>query len=284
MNIPERIVNPRIQMFPEALGTAPGRGRMQGRHVLVVGAGQRTIDDPEAPVGNGRAISMLAAREGAKVACADVSEASVQETVDLVRGEGGTAYPLVADVSDPAAITRMLHDAKARLGQLDGLVVNVGISQGLPLDKMTPEAWDKDFAVNLRAHMLICQEALRIMEPGSTIVLTSSLASQRPTGRNPAYEASKAAQLALGRSVALAGQPNGIRCNVIAPGLIDTPMGRAATARRPDRAVAVPFGRQGTGWEVAYGMLFLLSNESSYVNGHTLFADGGLGCAITHAP
>src|ERR1700686_2735594 len=72
-----------------------------------------------------------------------------------------------------------------------------------------------------------------------------------------------------------AGEEKGIRCNVIAPGFMDTPMGRDASRRRTDRAVTVPFGRQGTGWEVAYAALFLISNESSYVNAHTLFLDAG---------
>jgi enoyl-[acyl-carrier-protein] reductase (NADH) len=78
-----------------------------------------------------------------------------------------------------------------------------------------------------------------------------------------------------GRAIARAGEDKGIRCNVIAPGFMDTPMGRDASRRRSDRAVTVPFGRQGTGWEVAYAALFLISNESSYVNAHTLFLDGG---------
>lgn len=72
-----------------------------------------------------------------------------------------------------------------------------------------------------------------------------------------------------------AGEEKGIRCNAIAPGFMDTPMGRDASRRRSDRAVTVPFGRQGTGWEVAYAALFLISNESSYINAHTLFLDGG---------
>jgi NAD(P)-dependent dehydrogenase (short-subunit alcohol dehydrogenase family) len=76
-------------------------------------------------------------------------------------------------------------------------------------------------------------------------------------------------------AIARAGEDKGIRCNVIAPGFMDTPMGRDASRRRSDRALTVPFGRQGTGWEVAYAALFLISNESSYVNAHTLFLDGG---------
>jgi NAD(P)-dependent dehydrogenase (short-subunit alcohol dehydrogenase family) len=113
------------------------------------------------------------------------------------------------------------------------------------------------------------------MSPGGAIILTSSTASQRANGRNPAYESSKAAQIALGRAIARVGEEKGIRCNVIAPGFMDTPMGRDASRRRSDRAVTVPFGRQGTGWEVAYAALFLISNESSYVNAQTLFVDAG---------
>lgn len=280
MNVPERKVNPATQMFEEAIGTAPGRGRMNGRHLLVVGAGQRDTDEEEVAVGNGRAISLLAAREGARVACADLNRESVQGTVDRITKEGGQASAHMVDVANPTEIGTLLDDAQRSLGKLDALVVNVGISHGLPLDKISVESWDLEHAVNIRSHMLICQKALEIMEPGSSIVLTSSLASQRPTGRNPAYETSKAAQLALGRSVAMAGHGNGVRCNVVAPGLMDTPMGRAASARRPSRAVTVPFGRQGTGWEVAYAMLFLLAHESSYVNGQALFVDGGLGQSI----
>jgi NAD(P)-dependent dehydrogenase (short-subunit alcohol dehydrogenase family) len=166
-------------------------------------------------------------------------------------------------------------EAAEQLGGLDGLALNVGISHGLSLAKMTGEAWDKDFAVNVRSHMLFAQKALEVMAPGSAIILMSSMASQRANGRNPGYESSKAAQIALGRAIARAGEEKGIRCNVIAPGFMDTPMGRDASRRRSDRAVTVPFGRQGTGWEVAYAALFLISNESSYVNAHTLFLDGG---------
>ena len=110
---------------------------------------------------------------------------------------------------------------------------------------------------------------------GAIILLMSSMASQRANGRSPAYESSKAAQIALGRAIARAGEEKGVRCNVIAPGFMDTPMGRDASRRRADRAVTVPFRRQGTAWEVAYAALFLISNESSYVIAHTLFLDGG---------
>jgi NAD(P)-dependent dehydrogenase (short-subunit alcohol dehydrogenase family) len=153
----------------------------------------------------------------------------------------------------------------------------------LPLSKMTAEAWDQDFAVNVRSHMLFAQKALELMAPGGAIILMSSMASQRANGYNPAYESSKAAQIALGRAIARAGEEKGVRCNVIAPGFMDTPMGRDASRRRADRAVTVPFGRQGAGWEVAYAALFLISNESSYVNAQTLFLDGGHLAGIVRA-
>src|SRR5690606_12895294 len=131
-----------------------------------------------------------------------------------------------------------------RLGGLDGLVLNVGISRALPLASQNQDNGDHEYAVNRSSLMQVSQAALLVMPPGSTIVLMSSLASLRSTGRNPAYESSKAAQVALPRSIAAAGEPLGIRCNSVLPGPMDTPMGRDASRRRPARAASVPFGRQ----------------------------------------
>lgn len=270
-------------MHDETLGRAPGRGRLQGRRVLVIGAGQREIPEDDPPVGNGRAISLLFAREGASLACVDMSKAAVDHTCAQVEREGGKAFAEVADVRDADAIAPLVRRCAERLGGLDGLVLNVGISKALPLASQTAANWDEEYAVNVRSHMLFSQAALEAMAPGSSIVLMSSLAAVRNTGRNPAYESSKAAQVALARAIAVAGEPRGIRCNAVLPGLMDTPMGRDASRRRPNRAAAVPFGRQGTGWEVAYACLFLISHESSYVNAHALMVDGGLGVGVARA-
>jgi NAD(P)-dependent dehydrogenase (short-subunit alcohol dehydrogenase family) len=268
-------LDPSASIHPETLGQAKAHGRLAGRRIVVVGAGQRRIIDEDPPIGNGRAMSVLFAREGAHVACIDVNKDAADNTVAQIASEGGKAFTHVVDVSDTSAIATALEHCAKQLGGLDGLALNVGISSGLSLPKMTAETWDRDYAVNVRSHMLFAQKALEIMSPGGAIVLMSSMASQRANGRNPAYESSKAAQIALGRAIARAGEDKGIRCNVIAPGFMDTPMGRDASRRRSDRAVTVPFGRQGTGWEVGYAALFLISNESSYVNAHTLFLDGG---------
>lgn len=268
-------LDPSASVHPETLGQAKSYGRLAGRRIIVVGAGQRKIIDEDPPVGNGRAMSVLFAREGATVACIDVNKEAADNTVNQITAEGGKAFAYVADVSDVSAIAPAVERCAKQLGGLDGLALNVGISSGLSLPKMTAEAWDKDYAVNVRSHMLFAQKALEVMSPGGAIVLMSSMASQRAGGRNPAYESSKAAQIALGRAIARAGEDKGIRANVIAPGFMDTPMGRDASRRRSDRALTVPFGRQGTGWEAGYAALFLISNESSYVNAHTLFLDGG---------
>ncbi|WP_338697191.1 SDR family oxidoreductase [Bradyrhizobium sp. 26S5] len=270
-----KAIDPSASLHAEALGLAKNHGRLNGRRIIVVGAGQRTTVDAEPPIGNGRAMSVLFAREGASVACLDVNKEAADDTVAQISKEGGKAFTDVVDVSDVAAIAPSVERCAQTLGGLDGLALNVGISSGLSLPKMTAEAWDRDYAVNVRSHMLFAQKALEVMAFGGAIILISSMASQRAGGRNPAYESSKAAQIALGRAIARAGEDKGIRCNVIAPGFMDTPMGRDASRRRTDRAVTVPFGRQGTGWEVAYTALFLISNESSYVNAHTLFLDAG---------
>ncbi|QOZ28244.1 SDR family NAD(P)-dependent oxidoreductase [Bradyrhizobium sp. CCBAU 51753] len=268
-------VDPAASLHAESLGQAKSHGRLAGRRIIVVGAGQRSTVDEEPPIGNGRAMSVLFARERASVACIDINKEAADDTVAQITREGGKAFTDVVDVSDVAQIAPAVARCAQKLGGLDGLALNVGISCGLSLPKMTAEAWDRDYAVNVRSHMLFAQQALEVMAPGGAIILISSMASQRSGGRNPAYESSKAAQIALGRAIARAGEEKGIRCNVIAPGFMDTPMGRDASRRRSDRAVTVPFGRQGTGWEVGYAALFLISNESSYVNAHTLFLDAG---------
>ncbi|MGZ5158676.1 MAG: SDR family NAD(P)-dependent oxidoreductase, partial [Caldimonas sp.] len=203
-------LDPTRQLFEPALGLPRGSvGRLAGRRILVVGAGQRrTVDDPP-PVGNGRAIALLFAREGAAVACADLDEASARETADGVTREGGTAISLAVDVKEPAQITRMTNDAHAGLGGLDGLVVNVGIANRNRFGQETAEDWDVVQNVNLRAHLLCAQEAASRMALGASIVFISSTASISPLSGLPAYETSKAALAALARAVAFAGQPAG---------------------------------------------------------------------------
>jgi NAD(P)-dependent dehydrogenase (short-subunit alcohol dehydrogenase family) len=139
--------------------------------------------------------------------------------------------------------------------------------------------WDRALAVNVRAHFLVCKAALPVMGEGGALVFVSSVAGLRAGSGSPSYDSSKAALFGLCRHVAREGASRQVRANVVVPGLIDTPIGRAASAQNParDRAAArVPLGRQGTAWEIAYATVYLLSGESSYVTGQMLVVDGGL--------
>lgn len=257
----------------EAQGKAPGRGRLAGRRILIVGAGSMRFQGEGDPPGNGQAIARLAAREGAEVICADINLDAANQTVEAIRTEGGKASALQGDVADAEVCARFITAA----GAIDGLVCNVGIGLGRFLADTSPEQWDRVMAVNLRAHFLLARAALPVLPGGSAIVFMGSVAGLNPGTQVPAYDASKAALLGLNRHVAAEGARRGVRANLLIPGFIDTPLGRLASAGRPSRSTTpVPLKRQGTAWEVAYAAIFLLSNESSYMTGQKLIIDGGL--------
>lgn len=271
----ERYVRP---LSAESHGEAPGRGRLKGRKILIVGGGQRVVDAATDPIGNGRAMSVLFAREGASIAVADINKASAEETAATIAREGGKASVITADMAKPDDITRMIAEAEKALGGLDGMVLNVGIGVGaLGLAGANADDWDKALAVNLRGPMLACKEALPKLAEGSSIIFISSIAGLVAGSRLPSYDASKAALGGLMRHVALEGARRGIRANIIAPGLVDTPLGRLATQGRPSRGRSpTPFGRQATGWEIAYAALFFMSDEAVYVNAQILAVDSGM--------
>jgi NAD(P)-dependent dehydrogenase (short-subunit alcohol dehydrogenase family) len=286
-NVAERLgIVPPPPASLESLGKATGKGRLVGRNILIVGGGQSVNDfDPDPPVGNGRASCVLCAREGATVIVADISAEAAQGTVDIIEKEGiGKSNVLVGDVSTAGGCIAMVKQAVSLLdGKLDGLVIGVGIvNGGASLSKLSPEYWDRVMNINLRAHHLILQEALPYLERspfGGSVVAFSSVAAHLPVSDEPAYHASKAGLVTLIKNIAYQFAPR-VRVNSISPGLIDTPMGRQGGRTIKGRdASAVPLAREGSGWDIGHGVIWLLSGESSFVTAQDIIIDGGAcGC------
>jgi NAD(P)-dependent dehydrogenase (short-subunit alcohol dehydrogenase family) len=260
-------------------GTTPAGGLpLDGRTILVIGGGQQAYGMPDPPIGIGRAICVLAAREGARVAAADVDPAAARQTAELITREGGRAEAFTVDGSNDAGVAGLIAGVLTRFGGLDGLVMSVGIASGDHLAGTPAAEWDRVMAVNVRSHFLGCKHALPVMTAGGSIVLISSTAARLPATSNaPAYIASKAALDGLRAAAGREAAPRGIRVNIVMPGLIDTSLGRLATLVKPDRAdTPIPLSRQGTAWEVANAVTFLLSDSAAYITGQTLAIDGGL--------
>jgi NAD(P)-dependent dehydrogenase (short-subunit alcohol dehydrogenase family) len=267
-----------LPLSPESAGLAPGRGRLTGRRILVVGGGQRLFDPATDPIGNGRAMCRLYAREGARVAVADANLDSARDTLTQMTDEGGAGAAIRADVLSEADVARMFDEAIDAFGALDGMVYNVGTFGGVGLRGFDVEEWDRIMAINLRGAMFCGREALERLEPGSSIVLISTIAAFRPGSQLVAYDTSKAALGALMRHLAMEGARRGIRVNTVVPGQVDTPNGRTAGAGRPSRGRGenLPFRRQATAWEIAYATLFFMSGESVYVTAQNLAVDSGM--------
>ncbi|WP_280282281.1 SDR family oxidoreductase [Pseudomonas sp. BN415] len=269
-----------VQALPlsaESRGEAPGRGRLEGRKVLVIGGGQREFDPATDPIGNGRAMCLLFAREGATVAVADINLQSAQDTVKLILAKGGKGYAMAVDVQQEDQVIAMFESARAQLGGLDGVVFNVGTFGRVGMD-IPLEEWNRLIAINQTGAMLCGREAIKRMDAGGSLVLTSSVAGFKFGSQMIAYDTTKASLMGLLRFFAGAGAGRHMRCNMVVPGLVDTPNGRSAGAGRESRGTGeiLPFKRQCTAWEIAYASLFFISTESVYVTGQYLAVDSGI--------
>jgi NAD(P)-dependent dehydrogenase (short-subunit alcohol dehydrogenase family) len=249
------------------------RPRLDGKVAIVVGAGSSGPG-----VGNGKATAVLFAREGARVLLVDAVAERADETLALIRREGGEASVFQADVTSSADCRSMVQAAMERYGKIDILANIVGIFRKATVVDVDEAEWDDLMAVNVKSIVFCSKFAIpRMIESGGgSIINLSSIAGLRTYGSAP-YTTSKAAVVGLTISMAGDHGPDNIRVNCIAPGQIFTPMvaARMDDETRRSRAEGNALGTEGTAWDVGWAAVYLASDEARWVTGIVLTVDAG---------
>ncbi|TVY04274.1 SDR family NAD(P)-dependent oxidoreductase [Cohnella terricola] len=250
--------------------------RLKDKVTLITGAGS----------GIGRSSALLFAKEGAIVAVNDLDAAKAEETVGLIREEGGQAFAVRADVTDPAEAEEMVGLVKENKGRIDVLFNNAGISGVGRLHEIEPDAWERVMNVNIRGVYLPSKYVLPIMmeQRGGSIIHMSSCIAEIGLAQRASYAATKGAVLALAKSMQVDYAPYNIRVNAILPGTILTPFVEnylKTSYDDPEAAIASLKRRQLSGElgrpeDVAKAALFLASDESAFMMGSPLYIDGGV--------
>lgn len=268
--------------------------RLENKVAIVVGAGSCGPG-----WGNGKAVAVAFAREGATVLAVDIDAAAAAETRDIIRGEGGACEVAVADVADDRQVGEAVASCLSHWGRVDILHNNVGISAMGGPEAIGEATWDRVLDTNLKAMFLTCRHVLphMVAQGGGAIVNVGSVSGMRYLGLPQiAYATSKGAIVTFTRALAAQYGPSGVRANVLSPGIIDTPLlarGAAVTfgetfgvsdavAARRLRERTIPLRRFGDAWDVAHAAIFLASDEACYVTGTELVVDGGLTCQVQH--
>ncbi|MBB5831376.1 SDR family oxidoreductase [Brachybacterium aquaticum] len=248
-----------------------GTGRLQGRRALITGADS----------GIGAAVAIAFAREGADVALSylPAEEEDAQYISRVIEESGRTALLLPGDLADAEYCSAVVDEAAAGLGGLDALVNNAGRQISVEqVEDLDDEQWASTFEVNIRAIYRVSKAALRHLEPGATIVNSTSIQAYNPSPHLLDYASTKAAINNFTKGLGQQLAPRGIRVNAVAPGPIWTPLqvsdGQPKDAL-PDFGKNTPLGRAGQPTELAPAYVFLTSPESSYVIGETLNVNGG---------
>ncbi len=253
--------------------------RLSGKVAIVTGAGATGSGDF---VGIGQAISILFARQGAKVLLVDRDERNAETTLAMIREEGGEASIFAGDVTSDDEMREMADAAKSRFGNINVLINNVGISGPGSVTDLDVDFWDTVMDVNLKSVMLCSRYSIpqMIEDGGGSIVNLSSIVGLRAGGGRPShpYAASKGGIIGLSNSMAVHYGRDNVRVNCIAPGHVYSPMVARHTSEEllNLRRRAGPLGFDGTPWDVAYAALFLASDEARWVSGVTLPVDAGL--------
>src|SRR3984893_8636831 len=241
---------------------------LAGRVALVTGASR----------GMGRAIATRLAAQGAIVVAAARGD-NAAATVAAIAGAGGRAEAVGADVTDAGALGRLPGAVADKHGRLDILISSAGVTRDQLLLRMKRDDWDLVIATNLTAAFTLAQAALRPMlkQHGGRIIAVSSVVGQMGNAGQTNYAASKAGLIGFAKALAREVSSRGITVNVIAPGMIDTDMTRAATEKaQVDWAQQIPLGRLGSVDDVAAAACYLASDEASYITGHVLAVNGGM--------
>lgn len=249
--------------------------RFTGKAVLVTGGGS----------GIGLATALAFAQEGARVAIADVSEAHGREALARAREAGCELRFIPGDVAKESDAARMVEETVRAFGRLDVLFNNAGILVEGPVHELSEKDWDRQMSVNLTGAFLVAKHAVRQMlrQGGGSIVNTGSVDALAGDAEAPAYSASKGGIAMLTRSMALAYATHGIRVNAVCPGWVETRMfgqeaeshGVSLSDYRERAGAQHPIGRVGRPEEIADVVLFLASEDASYVTGALVVADGG---------
>jgi len=242
---------------------------LAGRAVLVTGAAR----------GIGAAVARAMAGQGARVALLDRDGARLERTADEIGADGGEAVAVTGDVTDAAAVRKLVRAAVDKWGRLDVLVNNAGVVRDATLGKVTDEDWSLTLDVNLRGAMLCAREALphMLVAGRGRILSATSLVARTGNYGQTAYAASKAGIIGLTRAWARELGPKGITANAIAPGFIDTDMVRSVPPKVVDELLARTLaGRLGRPEEVANVYVFLASDLATFINGAVVGVDGGL--------
>ncbi len=240
--------------------------KLKDQVAIVTGAGRNI----------GEEIAKLFAAEGAKVALVDLDKGRGERVADTIRKAGDDATLFIADVSKGADVAALVKDVVARYGHIDILVNNVAISDNKHIFDITEEEWDRVLAVTLKSQFLMAKEVGKQMaaQGGGRIVNIGSTSGFTGRKRAVAYSAAKGGVANLTRAMAVQLAPHNIRVNAIVPNKIGSPVGRDEFD--PSRPVPNMAGRPGQPAEAAKAILFLVSDDSSFVWGANLFVDGGV--------
>ncbi|GAA2464449.1 SDR family NAD(P)-dependent oxidoreductase [Agromyces soli] len=234
--------------------------------------------------GIGRASSLALAAEGARVAVVDLDGAAAERVAEEIRAAGGEAIAIAADVSSEADIARVVRETQAAFGGIDVVFNNAGIIRRTTAVETTVEEWDRVFGVNVRSIFLMCKHVVPVMAAagGGSIVNTGSGWGLKGGGQAISYCASKGAVVNMTRALAIDHGPQGIRVNSVNPGDVNTGMLREEARQLGQaedgflaEAADRPLRRMGEPREIASAVVWLASDESSYVTGSALVVDGG---------